>query len=239
MRPMPAGTSSTTTPPISVRVADAIGPSSVLMAVLSPRLDAFRTLAGPVEAEIREKGSRFLARAVPVTGRAAAEAYCAEQARAYRDATHVVPAFRLHDGTEYASDAGEPASSAGPPMLQALRGAGCTTSPPWWCAGTAARTSASAGWCAPTRARWRWRWPTRRCATATPAVRLDGAPRPRAHVGRAAHRRGVRRPRPRALVRRRRDVHVRAAGDGRGAVPRRAARRHRRRGRRRRRRGAR
>jgi putative IMPACT (imprinted ancient) family translation regulator len=86
-------------------------------------LDAFRTLAGPVEAEIREKGSRFLARAVPVTGRAAAEAYCAEQARAYRDATHVVPAFRLHDGTEYASDAGEPASSAGPPMLQALRGA--------------------------------------------------------------------------------------------------------------------
>jgi putative IMPACT (imprinted ancient) family translation regulator len=87
-------------------------------------LDAFRTLAGPVEAEIREKGSRFLARAVPVTGRAAAEQWCAEQAHAYRDATHVVPAFRLHDGTEYASDAGEPTSAAGPPMLQALRGAG-------------------------------------------------------------------------------------------------------------------
>lgn len=84
----------------------------------------FRTLAGPVEAEIREKGSRFLARAVPVTGRAGAEAYCVEQARAFRDATHVVPAFRLHDGTDYASDAGEPAASAGPPMLQALRGAG-------------------------------------------------------------------------------------------------------------------
>ena len=87
-------------------------------------MEAFRTLAGPVEAEIREKGSRFLARAVPVAGRAAAEAYCAGQAHTYRAATHVVPAFRLHDGTEYASDAGEPSGSAGPPLLQALRGAG-------------------------------------------------------------------------------------------------------------------
>jgi putative IMPACT (imprinted ancient) family translation regulator len=87
-------------------------------------VEAFRTLAGPAEAEIREKGSRFLARAVPVTGRDEAEAYCAGEAQAFRDATHVVPAFRLHDGTDYASDAGEPAGSAGPPMLQALRGAG-------------------------------------------------------------------------------------------------------------------
>ena len=87
-------------------------------------MEAFRTLAAPAEAEIREKGSRFYARAEPVTDRAAAEAYCAAQARAHRDATHVVPAFRLHDGTDYASDAGEPAGSAGPPLLQALRGAG-------------------------------------------------------------------------------------------------------------------
>jgi putative IMPACT (imprinted ancient) family translation regulator len=35
-----------------------------------------------------------------------------------------VPAFRLRDGTSFASDAGEPAGSAGAPMLAALGGAG-------------------------------------------------------------------------------------------------------------------
>jgi putative IMPACT (imprinted ancient) family translation regulator len=35
-----------------------------------------------------------------------------------------VPAFRLHDGTSFSSDAGEPAGSAGAPMLGAIAGAG-------------------------------------------------------------------------------------------------------------------
>jgi putative IMPACT (imprinted ancient) family translation regulator len=35
-----------------------------------------------------------------------------------------VPAFRLRDGTSFASDAGEPAGSAGAPLLAALAGAG-------------------------------------------------------------------------------------------------------------------
>ena len=35
-----------------------------------------------------------------------------------------MPAFRLRDGTAYSSDAGEPAGSAGPPLLAALEGAG-------------------------------------------------------------------------------------------------------------------
>src|SRR5690242_3881932 len=85
---------------------------------------AFQTLAGPVEAELRDRGSRFLARAVPVGDRAEAEAFTAAEAQAHRDATHVVPAFRLHDGTAFSSDAGEPAGSAGAPMLAALEGAG-------------------------------------------------------------------------------------------------------------------
>lgn len=87
-------------------------------------MEAFRTLAGPAEAEIRERGSRFRARAVPVTGRDAAAAFFAEEQRTHRDATHVVPAFRLHDGTSYSSDAGEPAGSAGAPLLQTLAGTG-------------------------------------------------------------------------------------------------------------------
>ena len=87
-------------------------------------MEAFRTLGGPAEAEIRERGSRFRARAIPVTGRDAAEAFFADQQRIHRDATHVVPAFRLHDGTAWSSDAGEPAGSAGAPMLQTLAGSG-------------------------------------------------------------------------------------------------------------------
>jgi putative IMPACT (imprinted ancient) family translation regulator len=87
-------------------------------------VEAFRTLAGPVEAEIRERGSRFRAHAVPVSGRADAESFFAERERAHRDATHVVPAFRLHEGTAWSSDAGEPAGSAGAPMVQTLAGSG-------------------------------------------------------------------------------------------------------------------
>jgi len=36
----------------------------------------------------------------------------------------VVPAFRLRDGTAFSSDAGEPAGSAGAPLLAAITGAG-------------------------------------------------------------------------------------------------------------------
>jgi len=87
-------------------------------------LDAFSTLAGRVTAELEERGSRFLAIAEPVADRAGAEAFLAREAGAHRNPTHVVPAFRLRDGTSFSSDAGEPAGSAGAPLLAALGGAG-------------------------------------------------------------------------------------------------------------------
>ena len=87
-------------------------------------MDAFRTLAGRVTAELEERGSRFLAIAEPVLDRPGAEAFVARETRAQRNPTHVVPAFRLRDGTEFSSDAGEPAGSAGAPLLAALTGAG-------------------------------------------------------------------------------------------------------------------
>ena len=83
-------------------------------------VDAFSTLAGRVSGELEERGSRFLAIAEPVLDRAGAEAFFAREARAHRNPTHVVPAFRLRDGTEFSSDAGEPAGSAGAPLLAAL-----------------------------------------------------------------------------------------------------------------------
>ena len=87
-------------------------------------MDAFTTLAGRVTAELEERGSRFLAIAEPVTDRAAADAFLSREARAHRNPTHVVPAFRLRDGTSFSSDAGEPAGSAGAPLVAALGGAG-------------------------------------------------------------------------------------------------------------------
>src|SRR5579862_2251389 len=87
---------------------------------------SFQTLAARAEAELRERGSRFLAIAEAVSGRDEAEAFLAAQARAHRDPTHVVPAFHLHDGTAYSSDAGEPAGSAGVPLVHAIEGAGLT-----------------------------------------------------------------------------------------------------------------
>jgi putative IMPACT (imprinted ancient) family translation regulator len=59
-----------------------------------------------------------------VQDRAGAEALFAREARAHRNPTHVVPAFRLRDRTSWSSDAGEPAGSAGAPMLAALTGSG-------------------------------------------------------------------------------------------------------------------
>ncbi|HEY3612945.1 MAG TPA: YigZ family protein [Gaiellales bacterium] len=87
-------------------------------------MDAFSTLAGRATAELEERGSRFLAIAVPVLDRTAAEAFFAHEARAHRNPTHVVPAFRLRDGTAFSSDAGEPAGSAGAPLSAALGGSG-------------------------------------------------------------------------------------------------------------------
>ena len=80
--------------------------------------------ASPVEAEIREKGSRFLALVSGVSGDEAAWARLEEVRRRFPDATHHCWAWRLGPaGLERASDDGEPAGTAGMPILRVLRGA--------------------------------------------------------------------------------------------------------------------
>jgi uncharacterized YigZ family protein len=89
----------------------------------------FTTLAGGGEAEIRVERSRFLAVAAPVADAAAARELVAGIARLHHDARHVCWACRLgHDGhaTELRSDAGEPAGTAGEPILGVLRHAAIT-----------------------------------------------------------------------------------------------------------------
>lgn len=81
--------------------------------------------AGESRAEIREKGSRFLAVVGPAADEAAAKARLAVLEREMPGATHHCWAWRLGSPPrERSSDAGEPAGTAGMPMLQVLRGAG-------------------------------------------------------------------------------------------------------------------
>jgi uncharacterized YigZ family protein len=84
----------------------------------------YRAPEGSARGEVREKGSRFRAVVLPVASEAAARAALAELAREFPDATHLCWAWRLGpDAAERSSDAGEPAGSAGAPILRALRGA--------------------------------------------------------------------------------------------------------------------
>jgi putative IMPACT (imprinted ancient) family translation regulator len=84
----------------------------------------FRTPAAAGEAELRVKGSRFLARVEPCGSRAAAEARLEEIRRTCHDASHVCWAWRLRaepEPGEAWSDAGEPSGTAGVPITGALR----------------------------------------------------------------------------------------------------------------------
>ncbi len=82
-----------------------------------------RTLSGEGRARLTEKRSRFLAFAYPVESREEIEAHLAELRRRFHDARHIACAWRLR-GEERADDAGEPAGSAGRPILQLLQGQG-------------------------------------------------------------------------------------------------------------------
>lgn len=87
---------------------------------------SYRTLARDAHGEIEEKNSRFLARIAPVTDEAGARAVIEAERRTHHDARHHCSAFILGaDGRiERSNDDGEPAGTAGTPMLDVLRGSG-------------------------------------------------------------------------------------------------------------------
>jgi uncharacterized YigZ family protein len=86
---------------------------------------AYAAPAGESRAEIREKGSVFLAVIGPAADEAAAKALLAGLEKEFPGATHCCWAWRLGSPPrERSADAGEPAGTAGMPILQALRGAG-------------------------------------------------------------------------------------------------------------------
>jgi putative IMPACT (imprinted ancient) family translation regulator len=85
---------------------------------------AFRTLSQPARRETRVRGSRFLADAHPAPDEATARERRRALAAEFPDATHHCWALRLRKGDEeraLSDDAGEPAGTAGVPILQAIR----------------------------------------------------------------------------------------------------------------------
>jgi uncharacterized YigZ family protein len=83
---------------------------------------------GEARGEIRDRGSRFLAIVGPVEDEEALRRGLDAVAREFPDATHHCWAARVGDPSggaplERSSDAGEPAGTAGVPILQVLRGA--------------------------------------------------------------------------------------------------------------------
>src|SRR5574344_2119514 len=85
-------------------------------------------LVSCVTSETVIKGSRFIAELLPCTTQAEARALLKKQKERYADATHVCHAFVLGPNAEILgmSDDGEPSGTAGRPMLDVLKGHGCT-----------------------------------------------------------------------------------------------------------------
>lgn len=88
----------------------------------------FFTLREPAEGLFRDRGSKFFAFAYPVTSLAEADGYLAALRKRFHDARHHCYAYRLGDRGEesFAADDREPANSAGPPILAAIRSAEMT-----------------------------------------------------------------------------------------------------------------
>jgi uncharacterized YigZ family protein len=92
---------------------------------------SYRTVAVPGQAEIKIQRSRFLATVAPAPDLAATKTVVAEVANRHHDCRHVCYAWRGGIGRtlqEVRNDGGEPAGTAGEPILVALRRADLTDS---------------------------------------------------------------------------------------------------------------
>lgn len=91
-------------------------------------MDTYLTLARISEGLYKEKGSKFLAFAIPVSDEEEIKEILKEKRKLYHDARHVCFAYILGEKGEYtrANDDGEPSGTAGKPMLGTLISKGVT-----------------------------------------------------------------------------------------------------------------
>lgn len=85
-------------------------------------LDKYTTIEDKVNGEIVEKKSKFIANVFPVESEEEALKILEEIRKEHRDARHNVFVYRIANGSERASDDGEPSGTAGIPILDILRG---------------------------------------------------------------------------------------------------------------------
>jgi len=85
--------------------------------------DSYFTILETTEGLHKEKGSRFLAFAHPVTSEAEIKEHLAQLKKKYFDATHHCYAYILGPNKEIykANDAGEPSHTAGDPILNQIK----------------------------------------------------------------------------------------------------------------------
>lgn len=93
-----------------------------------PATDVYLTIAASAEGIYKEKGSKFLAFAYPVSSEEEIKTILAGLKKEYFDARHYCYAYQLGtSGQQYrANDDGEPNHSAGDPILGQIRSAGLT-----------------------------------------------------------------------------------------------------------------
>lgn len=89
-------------------------------------MEEYRIPAGPSEAELVEKKSRFIGQVFPAETEEEARACIEAVRKKHYDARHHCFCYRLANGTVRASDDGEPQGTAGMPVLDVLRKSGVT-----------------------------------------------------------------------------------------------------------------
>ncbi len=89
---------------------------------LSVTGDEYKVPANDVMAELKVKGSRFIAQVFHVSSREEAEQVYDRVKKKYHNATHNCFAYRIDSDQFRYSDDGEPSGTAGKPILQALDG---------------------------------------------------------------------------------------------------------------------
>ena len=113
--------------------------------------DRYKILYEGGEGETEVKKSRFIATTRPVKSEEEAVSFIAEMKKKYWDASHNCSAFtigRNHELTR-CSDDGEPAQTAGRPMLDVLLGERISMTSAWWSPAISGELSWGPGdWCA-------------------------------------------------------------------------------------------
>jgi len=90
--------------------------------------DTYKTPDSPAQAELRERSSKFLAYVFPVANEQEIKQHLLDLRREFPDATHHCYAWKLgiDDTHQRANDDGEPANTAGRPILRTIQSAGIT-----------------------------------------------------------------------------------------------------------------